>query len=233
VASINEIPNDSVPKLLNRLMTNIQEEEDGRESPVLGLDDMAMINSANNPNKFAPSLQDVGNNTPGGTGLKNRIEMMKKQKVKVRHGKSSSHTKQQLQQEDTEVFIGPFNLNMHFLEFFQRYSDPNLEDSEQNSMLTCFNLENLEFLERIGLREASKLEQILTKLEVFISRLSWIKSQRNPTLKQLPLTETNIRYQTKKIFDDSSKGSANGGFEQFCKKTGMDESFKTDMHRKA
>ncbi len=121
--------------------------------------------------------------------------------------------------------MGPFNLNMHFLKFFQRYSDPNLEESEQNSMLTCFNLENLEFLERIGHREASKLEQILTKLEVFISRLSCIKSQRNPTLKQLPLTETNIRYQTKKIFDDSSKGSANGGFEQFCKKAGMDESF--------
>jgi hypothetical protein len=225
VASINEIPNDSVPKQLNRLMTNIQEEEEGRESPVLGLDDMAMINWANNPNKFASSLQDVGNNTPGGTGLKNRIEMMKKQNFKVRHGKSSSHKKQELQQEDTEVFMGPFNLNLNFLEFFQRYSDPNLEESEQNSMLTCFNLENLEFLERIGHREACKLEQILTKLEVFISRLSWIKSQRNPTLKQLPLTETNIRYQTKKIFDDSSKGSANGGFEQFCKKAGMDESF--------
>jgi hypothetical protein len=225
VASINEIPNDSMSKQLNRLMTNIQEEEEGRDTPVVDLDDMAMINSCNNSNKFAPSLQDISNNTPGGTGLKNRIEMMKSQKFEVRHGKSSSHTKQQMQQEDTEVFMGLFNLNMHFLEFFQRYSHPNLEESEQNSMLTCFNLENLEFLERIGHREASKLEQILTKLEVFISRLSLIKSQRNPTLKQLPLTETNIRYQTKKIFDDSSKGSANGGFEQFCKKAGMDESF--------
>jgi hypothetical protein len=225
VASINEIQNDSVSKQLNRLMTNIQEEEEGRDSPVIDLDDMAMINSLNNPNRFAPSLQEISNNTPGGTGLKNRIEIMKIKKFEVRHGKSSSPTKQQMQQEDTEVFMGPFNLNMHFLEFFQRYSDPDLEESEQNSMLTCFNLENLEFLERIGHREASKLEQILTKLEIFISRLSFIKSQRNPTLKQLPLTETNIRYQTKKIFDDSSKGSANGGFEQFCKKAGMDESF--------
>lgn len=66
--------------------------------------------------------------------------------------------------------MGLFNLNMSFFDFFQQYLDPNLKESEQNSMLKCFNLENLEFLERIGQREASKLEQIMTKLEVFRSR---------------------------------------------------------------
>jgi hypothetical protein len=49
----------------------------------------------------------------------------------------------------------------------------------------------------------------------------------------LPLTETNIRYQTRKIFNDSSIGTADGGFEQFCKKAGMDERFQTNMHKKA
>jgi hypothetical protein len=49
VASINDIANDSRQIRLNRLMTNIQEQDEGRDSPdndspIAYLDDMAKIN---------------------------------------------------------------------------------------------------------------------------------------------------------------------------------------------